>query len=236
MKRSKWIRIILPALVAIALLIAFQLINQKTKASTGIGERKTVVLPEGSSLIMNAGSQVKYNEKTFAEKRILDFKGEAKFRVRKSDKELEGFLIETQQGLVRVINARFNLYAREDGFRAECYKGNLEVRKDGKIMSIGIGEKVKWSKEKQDFIKEKHYDGNPDWFRRESSYVDTPLELVVREIERQFGIKITLDVDPMPYYTGSFPHDNLQATMDNIADPFDLRYEQEGEKMRVWKE
>jgi len=103
------------------------------------GNRTKVVLPDGSQVWLNAGSNLDYNNSTFnKELREVSLNGEAYFDVTKNpDKP---FIIHTKKMDIKVLGTVFNVrsYSNEKIAEAALIKGSIEVtlkdRKDQKII------------------------------------------------------------------------------------------------------
>lgn len=185
-------------------------------------EKEQVNLPDGSFVQLNAGSTLRFREKDFVDRRIVRLEGEGMFYIRRGN---GGFLVKTKQGLIRVLGTDFNVYARDDGFEVTCYLGKIEVRKDGEILPLEIGEKAVW--DGTQFQKTTTHYERPTWIGGEAVFKDAPLQKVLDEVERQYGIRFRTELSRDYTYTGGIPHQELQTAMDNIADALDLKYEQD---------
>jgi len=103
------------------------------------GNRSKVVLPDGSQVWLNAGSNLDYNNSTFNKQlREVSLNGEAYFDVTKNpDKP---FIIHTKKMDIKVLGTIFNVrsYSDEKIAEAALIKGSIEVtlkdRKDQKII------------------------------------------------------------------------------------------------------
>jgi len=103
------------------------------------GNRSKIVLPDGSQVWLNAGSNLDYNNSTFnKELREVSLNGEAYFDVTKNpDKP---FIIHTKKMDIKVLGTVFNVrsYSDEKTAEAALIKGSIEVtlkdRKDQKII------------------------------------------------------------------------------------------------------
>jgi transmembrane sensor len=103
------------------------------------GNRTKIVLPDGSQVWLNAGSNLDYNNSVFnKDLREVTLNGEAYFDVTKNaDKP---FIIHTRKMDVRVIGTVFNVRSYNDEKTAEAslIRGSIEVtlkdRKDQKIV------------------------------------------------------------------------------------------------------
>ena len=115
------------------------------------GNRTKVVLPDGSQVWLNAGSNLDYNNSTFnKELREVSLNGEAYFDVTKDPEK--PFIIHTKKMDIKVLGTVFNIrsYSDEKIAEAALIKGSIEVtlkdRKDQKII-LKPNEKISISNE-----------------------------------------------------------------------------------------
>jgi transmembrane sensor len=130
--------------------VAIYFFTQKTKpgpvageaissVATKNGNRTKIVLPDGSQVWLNAGSNLDYNNADFNKHlREVSLNGEAYFDVTKNaDKP---FIIHTKKMDIKVIGTAFNIrsYGDEKIAEASLIRGSIEVtlkdRKDQKII------------------------------------------------------------------------------------------------------
>ena len=129
---------------------AIYLLTQKNEAKlptekgissivTKNGNRTKVVLPDGSQVWLNAGSNLDYDNSTFnKELREVSLNGEAYFDVTKDPEK--PFIIHTKKMDIKVLGTVFNVrsYSDEKIAEAALIKGSIEVtlkdRKDQKIV------------------------------------------------------------------------------------------------------
>ena len=145
------------------------------------GNRTKIVLPDGSQVWLNAGSNLDYNNSTFnKELREVSLNGEAYFDVTKN--ETKPFIIHTKKMDIKVVGTAFNIRSYNDERTAEAslIRGTIEVtfkdRKDQKIV-LKPNEKISINteEEKQMVLK-----------TRESIPVNQKLvipEIVVKELK-----------------------------------------------------
>ena len=115
------------------------------------GNRTKVVLPDGSQVWLNAGSNLDYDNSTFnKELREVSLNGEAYFDVTKDPEK--PFIIHTKKMDIKVLGTVFNVrsYSDEKIAEAALLKGSIEVtlkdRKDQKII-LKPNEKISISNE-----------------------------------------------------------------------------------------
>jgi len=145
-------RLVIPSFLALIILTtgSFFLFTQKKDSKRPVeegissvvtknGNRTKVILPDGSQVWLNAGSNLDYNNSTFnKELREVSLNGEAYFDVAKNpDKP---FIIHTKKMDIKVLGTVFNVrsYSNEKIAEAALIKGSIEVtlkdRKDQKIV------------------------------------------------------------------------------------------------------
>jgi ferric-dicitrate binding protein FerR (iron transport regulator) len=99
--------------------LSFLLINQaqKNTTKTQAAQVKTLTLPDGSEVTLNADSKLVYSQNFGEKNREVTLKGEAFFKVTKN-KNLP-FIIDAQGASIKVVGTQFNVKA---------YKGHAEVK------------------------------------------------------------------------------------------------------------
>jgi transmembrane sensor len=110
------------------------------------GSRTKIVLPDGSQVWLNAGSNLDYNNAVFnKDLREVTLNGEAYFDVTKN--ETKPFIIHTKKMDVKVIGTAFNVrsYSYEKTAEASLIRGSIEVtlkdRKD-QVITLKPNEKI----------------------------------------------------------------------------------------------
>jgi len=110
------------------------------------GNRTKIVLPDGSQVWLNAGSNLDYNNSIFnKDLREVTLNGEAYFDVTRNAEK--PFIIHTKKMDVKVIGTAFNVrsYSYEKTAEASLIKGSIEVtlkdRKD-QIITLKPNEKI----------------------------------------------------------------------------------------------
>ena len=110
------------------------------------GNRTKIVLPDGSQVWLNAGSNLDYNNSVFnKDLREVTLNGEAYFDVTKNEEK--PFIIHTKKMDVKVIGTAFNIrsYSYEKTAEASLIRGSIEVtlkdRKD-QMITLKPNEKI----------------------------------------------------------------------------------------------
>ncbi|CAM4082189.1 FecR family protein [Zobellia nedashkovskayae] len=198
----------------------FLFMNVMTEVHTMVAEKTTIELPDSSRVVLNALSEVSYNEKNWEDKREIKLQGEAFFDVAKGAK----FDVVTSKGTVTVMGTEFNVKQRGDFFEVACFEGTVRVVTDNKTEILKVGDNLKWYKGV--LVTGQHTQKEPQWTKNSSAFQRIPVSEVLAELERQYDIKITLEsVDVNQLFTGAFVHDNLENALMAISEPLSLEYE-----------
>jgi len=207
---------------SILLLLGFFWFNQsETTYQTGIGEQLAVTLPDGSSVTLNAASSISFHKGTWQEKREVILRGEGFFEV----EEGEQFTVKTSLGSVSVLGTSFNVQERENLLNVACYTGKVRVQNEYKVsQTLTPGKKIRVEQEKvslDDFVPEETIAWRKGIFR----FDDIPLNIVLDELKRQYGINIELKANiKNRRYSGSFTKDDLEGALKMICLPMELKY------------
>ena len=91
---------------------------------TRIGEQKTVTLADGSSVVLNTGSQLE--ERISGEQRLVRLvRGEALFTVKPDD--TRPFLVLVGSGAVRALGTAFAVYLHDENIEVTVVEGQVEL-------------------------------------------------------------------------------------------------------------
>lgn len=202
----------------------FLFFNNIKSFETQIAQTKTVTLPDNSEVILNAASKLSFNEKKWADKRVLTLEGEAFFKVQKG----QTFSVNTDAGIVTVLGTQFNVKERKNYFEVHCYEGLVSVTHNNKTIKLPPGKTFRVINGTIENVED--FDAkNPSWIQQESSFNSIPLDQVIAELERQYDIKIKLEgVDTTKLFTGSFTNNNEKIALQAVTIPLQLSYRIQG--------
>ncbi len=189
---------LLKVAASIALIISVALvIIQLTKSDqlTLVASDKTITqqLSDGSVVTLKAGGELKYADGFADELREITLEGEAFFEVT-PDKE-RPFVVHTQSIDVRVLGTSFNVKADESNTAdVVVVDGLVSVKYQDEEVKLNPGERaiaVLTSKRLS-----KQMNGNPNflsWKTMKFSFIDTPLQQVVNDLNNAFNSTIQID-------------------------------------------
>lgn len=209
------------------------LTSRSTTITTQVAQKETIVLPDDSEVLLNAQSQITYNKKQWHKTRALTLQGEAYFKVTKGQK----FSVKTPLGTVSVLGTHFNVYARENTFNVVCYEGLVRVALTDTVVNLPAGNTLQ-SQNGKILGLAKTSRTSPEWVSlQESSFENALLTDVIKELERQYKIKIIVTPNTLlnKRFTGSFTHTNLDIALQTVCKPLQLKYTINKDKVTIYE-
>jgi len=203
--------------------------NQDVIYKTAIGKQQTIALLDGSEVILNGNSTLKYNKKTWKNKRELFLDGEAYFKVTKGKK----FTVNAKNGSVSVLGTQFNVNSRKTYFKVFCFEGKVKVvtkRKKEYILTPNRGVTVYDDVEKENISQKT----KPNWLSGKKTFENTPLKIVIAELENQYNLKIDKnDINDKILFTGAFDTKNLELALASVFKPLGIKYQIKGNHLKL---
>ena len=192
----------------------------ETRYETSYAEQRTINLPDGSEVVLNAKSAINFTEKDWETNRRIKLIGEAFFKVKKGS----AFKVQTPNGQVSVLGTQFNVKHTDAFFEVVCYEGKVSVINDKKEYLLNPGNTIR----KINGTDPKKYNSEklfPSWVNGESSFVSVPLNYVILELEKQYNIDIDAHkIDDSIIFTGSFSNKDLKLALASVFKTMNIRY------------
>jgi len=167
--------------------LAYDAFSEK-QVITSAAEEKSVLLADGTEVILNSKSELTYNRNYNKDNRSVHLVGEAYFSVKKGNIP---FNVLTPHGRISVLGTSFNIRTRNDGFEVGVNDGEVQVSNENSLLHLSKGQLIDV---KSEFISSNILqiptDQYPDWLNRKFYCNETTLESLCLEIERTFDIKI----------------------------------------------
>lgn len=220
------------SILAICLSVYYYTTTLDSTFNTEIASQTTIKLPDASEVILNANSNLVFNENNWDKKREVQLNGEAFFKVAKGER----FDVVTKDGIVSVLGTQFNVKQRDGFFEVICYEGLVGVKTKDNYTELQPGNSLKIIDGKL-FANEKEITTQPSWLRGESNFISAPLKHVITELENYYDIKIVVDkADTNRLYTGGFTHKNLDLALQSVTIPLNLSYRKSGTSIVLKRE
>lgn len=185
-------------------------------------EHRSIELPDGSHVMLNAVSSLEFDKSTWEESRTIYLEGEAFFEV----EEGALFQVITSQGTVEVLGTSFNVYAREDKMEVACFTGKVKVHNSkGLAENLTPGRALihNSSASKSADIFEVEKQKIASWKKGKFYFENEALIDVIAVLERQYDVKVDFPGLEDVRYNGWFTNQNLELALKTICSPLGLQ-------------
>jgi ferric-dicitrate binding protein FerR (iron transport regulator) len=194
-----------------------------TTVETHFAQIKEVTLPGGSQVLLQAGSEISFNERTWSEKRIVHLNGEAYFSVKKGSK----FQVISKNGKVQVLGTKFNVISRNEHFEVACVTGKVSVQLKNNEAKEILTKGLYTKKVNNTLLKPVPVDIKSITERQKGKFAFNKAKLkdVFAEIERQFDVKIEYSGKNDRLFTGYFSNKDIDKALQMVCIPMELDYQ-----------
>jgi ferric-dicitrate binding protein FerR (iron transport regulator) len=270
LKRSKFKLVMSLTGIAASLLIVFYfylfnakksndpVVNSELSYSSALGKKKSVILADGTKIILNSGSKLTVIKDYNQSKRDVTLEGEAYFDVVHNSQK--PFIVHTAKISIKDIGTIFNVkaYATDKTTEASLIKGAVEITLNNKAKSkivltpndklvllnskdLNIADNQKAVK--MPFIVRnitKNTYGNSvvetDWTQNKLSFNDQPFDEIAIQMERWYGVKINI-INPAvktTHFTATFDHEDITQVLEALKLSGNFNYRKEDNVISIY--
>lgn len=214
--------------------------------STEYGEKLTFRLSDGSRIVLNGNSNLKFSSKI--EKGLnteVWLKGEAYFDItRYNDKQQRTFTVHTEDGSIKVLGTRFSVNTFEKETKTVLEEGRISVRVINESQNefteyrMNTGQMAQFSKNDNKItIKEVNTLIHTSWTKDKLIFQNTPMEDIARRITQTFGIEVIVGADISDKtLSGSIKSDNLEVLTEALAEILSVTIKKQDQKLIIGTE
>lgn len=197
---------------------------------TGYGEIAVHTLPDGSKVVMNANSVLKwYRFSSFQKQREVWLQGEAEFSVIHTN-DHQRFLVKTPNNfVVEVLGTEFSLFSRNRGTKVVLNSGKIRVnyQKDGKPTQLTMKPGELLTMDKTGNLQLKTTESPEDhqsWRERRFVFDRTPVKDIGHLLEENFGVIVIASSEEIARKTisGNFKTETADELLDILREVLNL--------------
>lgn len=236
-----WLRIAAAVILIAVIGFAALEINKSSGMITYYADSsgETIELPDGSTIVMNANSELTYPKK-FTENSVrrIRLSGEAFFDV--SHDPASPFVVELEGASVQVLGTSFNIEAYESIPEVKVVvasgKVKLATEDDNSAVVLSKGDRGTYVKSKNQVIQETNTDVNYlAWKTGRLVFNDVSLAQVVETLNKLYEINLTISTDTAGNcrVTVSFDQQSIEAILSVLEATLDLTYSQQGNNIEI---
>jgi transmembrane sensor len=199
--------------------------DRSLKEAVAFSGVKTLVLSDGSKIFLNANAKVKYPETFDERKREISLEGEAFFEISKDPNK--PFLIKTGKTITEVVGTSFNINGSKDSVIVTVLTGKVMLYEHrSAAIAMMPGEQGIYSDKG---LKMKIND-DPNflsWKTNLLTFKNTPLSIVIRDLNRHYGAQIKLSSGALTNctLTSSYDHQTLEEILQELVVVFSFEIE-----------
>ena len=207
------------ALISLAALLRFY----PDTIRTAPGQTASFTLPDGSSVMLNAESQLTYYPLWWKIAPKISLNGEAFF----TGHHRRRFTVRSKLGTVTVLGTSFDVYARPGFYRVVCFTGKVNVTsRTQNSLVLNPGEKAEITPAGEiTFSKAINTQDFKAWTRGQFVFTAAPLSSVFAELARRYHVRILLQKNIASGYTGNFSASlPVEEALNIVCKPFGLTF------------
>jgi len=248
-----WLKIAAVLAIALAAVLLYNrgnifstqpdLLNVQTKAA----EVKTIVLADGSTVKINAGSSLKYPARFKNDTREVYLSGEAFFEVQKD--AAHPFIVHTEQLAVKVLGTQFDVKAyKNDTFtETTLIRGKVSVSLENNSDQTFIlkpNDKFILSNGKGSVSQLTLFNGagadkivETAWLNHELIFKNNRFDEVAKLFERWYGIKVNFKEPELKaiQFTGHFEKESLTEALNVLKLIENFNYSVKGKNVYIYR-
>ena len=212
------------------------LASREVTLSAGETGLSSVMLPDGTKVILNARSSITYPSDFGLRSRSVSISGQGFFDVAKdASKE---FTVEAPGMEITVHGTKFNVYAYPDAEVSEMslVEGSVSLRSGETVIDVAPNEKVCVTRStgRMNLMKT---DNSVEtvWLSDRIVFINDPLYKVFDVLRRCFGVEIecTDDINLSDRYTGTFRDRRLGDILEILKMHYGFVYEYDGRHIEI---
>jgi ferric-dicitrate binding protein FerR (iron transport regulator) len=196
------------------------------------GERSNVVLPDGSSVNLNAGSVLKFAPSFISQTREVILQGEAFFKVKHDNSR--PFIVKTDNLEIQVLGTNFNVsnYPDDSSIITFLEKGKIQIYLEDDNFVLKPREVLEYNKVTGESSKLVVTDDHiSDWTKGILTVKGETIEELSKKLERKFNVQIVFGDEEVKnhIYTGSIKDDDINVVLEALEFVSSLKFKREND-------
>lgn len=192
------------------------------------GQKSNITLPDGTKVILNSESTLKYNTDFNQKSREIALDGEAFFEVAKNTNL--PFVVEVGNLSIKAVGTAFNVraYSNENIVSTTLTEGKVSVKTPYETMDLIPNERMEFSRDekKLEKIQLENAKLSLGWLNDQLSFENTTLAVVASNLSRIYNVEIELSSESIKQqrFTGIISNNSLQSVLRILSLTSPIRY------------
>ena len=199
-----------------------------------VGAEFSDSLIDGTRIVMNAGTTIRYPKKFESGVREVEMSGEAYFEVAHVDDK--PFRVHTSSGMIEVLGTHFNVLAEAEQTIVTLEEGSVRLRSGDGELVMKPGEQVCMRNGGLFDVRKVNTHNYTSWSTGVYDFTDASLEEIARQLSLWYGVNVLFDDDKLGQtrYTGVITRDEpLQNALNMLEVISNLDFTVRGETIEV---
>ncbi|MEK6480138.1 FecR domain-containing protein [Catalinimonas sp. 4WD22] len=228
------------ALIILAALGYWTLRQQEEKVyvSTGFGETRSIILPDSTSVTLNANSSLSYisDWQEAGKNRAVWIEGEGFFDV--SHRNGQKFIVHTSQAAVEVLGTRFNVSERRGSTEVILSSGKVALHVQEEKVLMEPGEQVSYDTNSRQIEKKIV---NPElltsWRNNELIFEATPLSEIAILLEDNYGYQVIFEEESIEalLFSGTISAQKINLLLEALSETHQIQITQQDDTLTFKK-
>lgn len=213
-----------------------------TAVEAAPGMKKTINLPDGSVIRLNAGSKVSFRKDFIADKREIVLQGEAFFEVAKDS--LRPFIVHTGNVSTHALGTSFNInFMSNEDLTVALATGIVKVDRQEQghkrqLAKLVPGQQLSFNKiSKQYTVAAFNRNETLGWKDGVLYFKEADLAQIINKLENWYGVDIEVDTHGMQEdtwsYTGEYDNETLDKVLEGVSFVKGFSYERNGKNINI---
>ena len=191
--------------------------HYNTLAQTGLQDRKTLILPDGSEVLLSTASTLQLSDAFGKGDRNVYLEGEAFFTVR-SNTNLP-FTVVTRKAATTVLGTAFKVRCYGEDAQVMLASGKVRVEADAATMELKPGEEAVVDNgaplKRLTFRQEEMQ----RWIKRKVEFANADMGQITAILKEYYGVNVRIEKSPAGKvrFTGIFHDQQLNVVLDAIS-------------------
>lgn len=196
------------------------LAENRIQRSTGVGEKLTLKLPDGSTIVLNGNSSISFSSTFGRVNRHVQLDGEAYFQIAKDS--LKPFQVLTEGMVTTALGTAFNAFARDGLYSVALTEGRVAIEATDKTVELSPGQIVILDKRENlpaFNISTFNYIEIMGWKEGILDFDRVPLGSILDDLANWYDVKIKIEdgIDVNRRVIGTFRNKNLSDVLTGLG-------------------
>ncbi len=200
------------------------------------GQKLTTYLPDGSKVILNSLSSIRYNAPFIGKERVINLEGEAFFEVKKDT--IMPFKVISKGITTTALGTSFNVNSKNDDYvEVALISGKVRVSNAAsKYVILNPGKSVIVIQNGELKVQEFHYVDKAGWKDGILVFDNSSFSEIVKKLEDWYGVELKVVVKSMNqiHYTSKYKNQTLENVLQGISFVYHFEHKIVGETVEIY--